>query len=70
MTESGVGSFAKRGLRSVVAGLISDSADELRCLDIDFESSEVVEGRRGEFALMSWSGYDAWPSRPGMKASS
>jgi hypothetical protein len=54
MTESGVGSFASLALRSVVAGRISDSADELRCLDLDLESSEVVEGRRrGEFALMS-----------------
>jgi hypothetical protein len=53
MAESGVGSFAGLGLRSVGTALIRDSADELRCRDMDLESSEVIEGRRGEFALMS-----------------
>jgi hypothetical protein len=48
-----VDSFTSLDLRSVVAGLIRDSADELRCRDMDLESSDVVEGRRGEFALMS-----------------
>jgi hypothetical protein len=65
-----VGSFASRALHIVVAGLIRDSADELRCLDWDFESTEVVEGRRVEFALTCCSGNDAWPSRPGLNASS
>lgn len=69
MTESGDGSFVALALRCAGA-LIRDSAEELRCLDMDFDSRDVVEGRRGEFALMSCSGIDAWPSSPGIDASS
>jgi hypothetical protein len=47
-----MGSFASLDLRSVGAGLIRDSADELRCRDMHLESGEVVEGPRGEFALI------------------
>jgi hypothetical protein len=69
MTESGDGSLVALVFRTTGA-LINDSADELRCLDTDLESKDVIEGRRGEFALMSCSGIDAWPSNPGMDASS
>jgi hypothetical protein len=69
MTESGLGSLTGRALL-VTTGRIRDSADELRSRDMGFESSEVMEGRRGEFALMFWSGREAGPSNPGMKSPS
>jgi hypothetical protein len=70
MTESGVGSFACLDLRWAGAALISDSADELRSRDTGFESRDVVDGRRGEFALMSCSSSEACPSRPAIDGSS
>jgi hypothetical protein len=69
MTESGDGSLVALAFRCTGA-LIRDSAEELRCLDTDLDPMDVVEGRRGEFALMSCSGIDAWPSSPGIDASS
>lgn len=63
-----MGSFASLGLRRV--GRIKDSADELRCLEMGFESFDDIEGRRGELALISCSGRDAWPSSPGIEGSS
>jgi hypothetical protein len=53
ITESGEGSLADLVLRCAGTGRISDSADELRSRDTSLESSEVAEGRRGEFALIS-----------------
>lgn len=59
ITESGEGSSALLACRCLGAGRMSDSAEELRARDIDLESNEAVDGRLGEFALISCSGSDA-----------
>lgn len=73
MTESGVGSRAGFEVRGAGTALIKDSAEELLCLAFDLllvaEPVDDVDGRRGEFASMSWSGTDALPSKPANESS-